>query len=136
MTFTDYPPASPKVSEFKAELDRAGFDYQRLTSVPAGKVNVSFAGPFAGQLVRWEMTLVTLNYLRMRDVLPEHHSGENRYPCPFIEISPGLMGVYPLTVALDLAEIDEPVIKKSIIMIRNYKRLVIGRLEFCANLET
>ena len=35
-----------------------------------------------------------------------------------------------LNVGLDLKTIDEAVINKTIIMIRNYKRLRIGRNEF------
>ena len=38
--------------------------------------------------------------------------------------------VYQLNVGLDLPIIDEPVIKKTIIMIRNYKLLAVGKIEF------
>lgn len=48
----------------------------------------------------------------------------------FIEISTEQKQSVPLTIGLDLPTINEPTILKTIIMIRNYKRLILGRHEF------
>ncbi len=78
-----------------------------------------------GSMVTWEMQLATLRYYR------EAAHDISGFLCPFIEIADSGGQVYPLRVGLDLDIIDEPAIRKTIIMIRNYKRLAIGRLEFC-----
>lgn len=109
------------------EMQLAGFDHDFicLTPLPAARVMLRFLGPFQGQTVVWEMRLTTLADCRQS-------AGENdAFPCPFIEIAKGKEGVHPITVALDLPIIDEPVIRKTMIMVRNYKRLKIGRIEFC-----
>lgn len=58
---------------------------------------------------------------------------QSAIPCPFIEIAAGTEGVYPVAVGFDLSHIDEPVIRKTIIMVRNYQRLEIGTIKFCPN---
>ena len=45
-----------------------------------------------------------------------------------VEAAPG--GALALTVGLNLAVIDEPAIRKTLIMVRNYKRLGFGRHEW------
>lgn len=107
------------------QLEQPGCDFICSTLLPDTSASVRFLGRFLGGIVVWDMTLTTLaNY---RQALNDHASA----PCPFIAIQQGSDGVYPITVGLDLPEIDEPVIKKTIIMVRNYKRLVMGKIEFC-----
>lgn len=100
-------------------------DYQIHGALPASHVAVTFMGTFMGKPVTWEMQLQTLTHCRHIAA----NSAGNR--CPFIEIFPSDTETYPIKVGLELAVIDEPAIRKTIIMIRNYKRLAIGRLEFC-----
>jgi hypothetical protein len=47
-----------------------------------------------------------------------------------MEIAPAPDGKLALTVGLNLTAIDEPTIKKTLIMIRNFKRLKLGRHEW------
>lgn len=108
-------------SDLRARLQQAGRDFICATPLPAPVASVSFLGPFLGEEVAWQMTLTTLAAAR-------RHAPT---PCPFIEIAPGVAGVHAITVGLDLPFIDEPAIRKSIIMVRKYKRLAVGRLEFC-----
>lgn len=77
------------------------------------------------------MTLATLAHYRLSEPNEISTSEQKFFNCPFIEIKAGVEGVYQIRVGLDLAVIDESVIKKTIIMIRNYKRLAIGKIEFC-----
>ena len=78
----------------------------------------------------WNMTLATLAHYRLAEADVISTTEHTLFICPFIDIKAGANGVYQFKVGLDLPSIDEPVIKKTIIMIRNYKRLVIGKIEF------
>ena len=104
----------PIVESFKIRLNKQGLDFICDTPLPAKSASISFIGPFEGVNVVWNMTLtVTKN-------------GEK----PYIEIQQGTNGLYPVSVGLNLLALEAPVIKKTIIMIRNYKRLKVGRIEF------
>lgn len=102
-------------------------DFYCHTELPAGSVTVIFQGTFHGRGVTWEMRLATLSHFRCSVPDP------SLYRCPFIEIKPPETDVVKITVALELPSIDEPAILKTIIMIRNYKRLAVGKHEFCSN---
>lgn len=112
----------PAVTALRTQLEQAGRDYFCDTSLPAPLAAVRFIGPFQGEDVVWQLNLTTLAQAR-------RHAPA---PCPFIEIAAGEAGVHAITVGLELPHIDEPAIRKSIIMVRKYKRLAVGRLEFCA----
>jgi hypothetical protein len=98
----------------KIRLIRQEADYICVTPLPALSIQCFFLGPFEGKTVLWKMTLAVLN------------SGES----PYIEILQGNRGAYPIRVGLPLTVIDEPELKKSIIMIRHYKRLSMGHCGF------
>lgn len=121
-----------KVEAFKTQLAKLGCDYICTTRLPDTSASVAFLGQLQGQIVIWNMTLATLAHYRKEKINDVSAAAQAHYHCPFIEIKEGIEGVYSLKVGLDLAVIDEPVIKKAIIMMRNYKRLVIGRIEFAA----
>lgn len=106
------------------QLEQSGRDFICTTSLPDTSASVRFVGQFMGNSVVWDMHLTHLSSYRKTP-------GNPAAPCPFIEIKAVSDDVYPVTVVLDLPTIDEPVIKKTIIMLRNYKRLVIGKIEFC-----
>lgn len=116
---------SGQVQALDIQLAQLGRDFICTSQPPANRLQVRFIGPFQGRQVVWDMQLGTLLEHRL-----QAHS-DSTFPCPFIEIEEGSEGVFPIKVGLDLAVIDEPVIKKTIIMVRNYKRLVIGKIEFC-----
>ena len=121
----------PKVAAFRIQLEKLGSDYICATRLPDATASVSFLGQFQGQTVLWNMTLATLAHYRLAESNAIPATEQKFFNCPFIEINAGIEGVFQLSVGLDLAVIDEPVIKKSIIMIRNYKRLAVGKIEFC-----
>lgn len=114
------------ISAFRAWLQQHAADYQLFTPLPDSKAEVRFIGPFQGQDMLWHMTLFTLpRYwreragalaaqaanLRVRGVL-DLRLPTNRAP--------------DLRVALNVNAIDEPVVRKAIIMVRNYRRLKEG----------
>ena len=119
-----------KVEAFNTRLAKLGCDYICTTRLPDTSASVAFLGRLQGQTVIWNMTLATLAHYRQGKINDDSAAAQAHFPCSFIEIDEGVEGVYPLKVGLDIAVIDEPVIKKAIIMMRNYKRLVIGRIEF------
>lgn len=123
-------PELQQIDAFKARLQKLGADYVCNISLPASLASVSFLGPFQGQTVLWNMTLATLKQFRAikSKQLPESKS--ELFDRPFIEITQEYEGIFALSVGFDLDVIDVPVIRKSIIMMRNYKRLSIGRIEF------
>jgi hypothetical protein len=118
-----------QVENFKVQIANLGTDFVCLTPLPATLANISFLGPFQGQVVLWNMTLATLSHWQQHGS-DTPISGSEFFNSPFIEIAEVAEAVFQLRVGLELGHIDEPVIRKTIIMIRNYKRLAIGRIEF------
>lgn len=121
---------STQVEAFKAQLQKLDSDFICLTSLPCLSASVFFLGPFQGQTVLWQMNLATLEHCRLSATQDNPPLMPEVCSLPFIEIQEGDKGVLLLTVGLQLDSIDEPAIKKTIIMMRNYKRLALGRIEF------
>lgn len=119
-----------QVEEFRVQIENLGKDFVCKTTLPATLASVSFLGPFQGETILWDMTLATLSYFRSTQDGNISVARSGLFNSPFIEIAEGKEGVVKIQVGLDLELIDEPVIKKAIIMIRNYKRLGIGRIGF------
>ena len=115
------------VAVLSSLLAQTGGDYLCASALPDTAVYVQFLGPFQKRIVAWDATLYTLTRYY------QDHPAENISTLqlcasrPFIEITPSAAGSYSLKVGLNLPTIDAPVIKKTIIMIRNYKRLRLGR---------
>lgn len=98
----------------------------RLIEQPGSDcARVEFEGTFEHQPVRWLATIVTL-------------AREQPTPSPsprrsFIEIDPGGAdehGRIAVRVGLAVTEVDAATIQKTMIMLRQYRRLRRGRMEF------
>lgn len=122
--------AFPQADVVRAQLEKLDSDYICTTCLPDTSASVSFLGPFQGHTVVWNMTVATLAHYRLAEAYVIATTESRRFICPFIDIKKEADGGYQLNVGLDLPVIDEAVIKKTIIMIRNYKRLAIGKIEF------
>ena len=109
------------IDGFKEALDRRGADYIHIAAPQAGRAHIRFIGPFAGRPVIWDATVMTLAYCRRAGM-----AGNSR----FIEIGDPVDELYPIAIGLDLDDIEEPDLLKTVIMIRKYKRLRRGRHEF------
>jgi hypothetical protein len=105
-----------------------GGDYIQLAPPKDGLVRIRFSGHFQGRPVVWDASIVTLEqeYRLGRAGNPATRSAGLR---PFIEVGPDRNGIRTVRIGLNVERIDEPVILKSIIMIRQYKRLHEGRHE-------
>ncbi len=89
--------------------------YELVELAPDGRrAHIRFRGPFEGGEVTWEATVLSL-------------SGEGDQ---FIEVGEPTAHGRALTVGLRVAAIDEPTLRKTVVMIRRYKRLRRGRHEF------
>lgn len=99
-----------------------------LPSVPTASAVFDFSGRFAGREVLWHCQLATLASIAQQS--------QCRQQRQFIEIlsipdpEPARNAELQIRIGLNVAEIDAAVIEKTIIMIRNYKRLQIGRYEY------
>ena len=100
------------LAALEAELQRRQSEY-RLRGAPGEReARFEFIGRFDQAPVVWEARLLALG------------AGEREQ---FIEIGPARGERRALTVGLALERIDPPAILKTVIMIRNYKRLRAGR---------
>jgi len=97
-------------------------DFELLEPPGGQRLRCRFEGKFEGGPVVWDATLMTLR---------EAQSQRN-----FIEIGElGSAGRH-IDIALDLATIDIPALRKTIIMIRNYKCLHRGRHLFGPSIDS
>lgn len=115
--------------ELAAELAQSGEDYRLLQRFSPTSVHLQFTGVFQQQLVVWDAVIQTLDDYFNHSLAVKLVPGQSVQLKQFIEIKPD-ENVLHLQIALNLTEIDDAAIKRSIIMIRNYKRLHIGRHEY------
>jgi hypothetical protein len=121
------------ISAFKRELAKSGKNFLALTPVPALTVHIKFTGKLNEQDVVWDATIQTLAaYLAENP--PTRSLKKTLDLRSFMQVGPPQAGVSALKVVLAVPLIDEPTIKKTIIMIRCYKRLQVGYHEFGKNL--
>ncbi|HQU14668.1 MAG: hypothetical protein B7Z66_04905 [Chromatiales bacterium 21-64-14] len=104
-----------------------GADYQFEWVLPGEQARVRFAGDFEGRAVLWHMTLYTLACYGRGSVTA---SGPPAPLRSFMEIRQDETGTFRLEVGLNTPILDEPAIRKTIVMIRNYRRLSWGRREW------
>ena len=118
--------ADPDV--FNACLEESDSNYIELCGDPdLQQVHIRFTGRLQGVTVVWNCQIVTLKEEARR--LAERGAGEVTLK-RFIEIGKPAETGMPLRVGLNVRQIDAPVIRKTIIMIRNYKNLQPGRHEY------
>lgn len=99
-------------------------DEAELLDAPGGEqLRVRFNGPFEGREVRWDARLVTLAAWR------RHHPTEPVRQ-NFITIGEESDQGIAITVGLNLECIDLPALRKTMLMIRQYKRLARGRHDY------
>lgn len=107
------------MSELVRELRTllAGADYLCESPFGGTTLRVRFIGHFEQQPVVWAAELIAL-------------AATNIDFRQFVDIStPNTRGV-PITIGLRVSCIDRPTLLKTLIMVRNYKRLRAGRHEF------
>ena len=117
-----------RVTKFARLLEDRSADYILDQRMSDEHCLIQFIGAFDGHPVVWHARIQTLkNYAS--------GLGNTRTPCDsvklqqFIEITQE-HDTYKVHVGLNLPQIDERTILRTIIMIRKYKRLRMGRHEF------
>jgi len=114
-----------KLEQLRATLAANAEDFVLLSTLPDTAAHAQFIGRFEGRDVVWDMHLYTLQrYWQERDAVPAAADLSLR---GFMNIAPGIAQVYRLEVALNVALIDAPTIKKTIMMIRHYRMLRVGQ---------
>ena len=112
------------LEQVRTVLMEKGADYLLLSVLPARYAHVKFIGRFEGQEVLWNMHLYTLErYAQEPDAAKTQIVPGLR---GLMQIAPEAKRVFQLTVALRVPVIDVPTIQKTIRMLRNYRKLVIG----------
>lgn len=112
--------------EYPKSRQLQGIEFSLLAAPTAQQAHFVFTGRFQDRDVIWNTTLLTLAHYH-HDQPPVAHAVER---LPFLEIGAQSATGRALRVALDIEQIDEPAILRTIIMIRQYKRLREGRHEF------
>jgi hypothetical protein len=111
-------------AEFEQQLANRQLRFELRTPLAQETCHVRFTGPFQGELIIWDAYLQTLSYYLNKHAQPSQSSRQ------FIEVGDAGEHGRLIRIGLNLPIIDEPVILKSLIMIRQYKRLAPGRHEF------
>lgn len=104
------------LSKFRTQLEKAGTDYLMLEPSQTDRAHFCFTGFFQDREIVWDAEL-----------MPLKNTNQSRQS---VQVGEEVDSEIPLKIILDLPCITEPDILKSIIMIRNYKRLRAGRHEW------
>lgn len=123
-----------QIKQFKQALSAKAQDYVLRSTLPTDNAQVWFIGKLNDEEILWHATFQTsASYYSdspNNDALGTDATAEKS----FISVGATQQGVAKLHVVLAVDTIDEPTIKKAIIMVRNYKRLAVGRHDFGSNL--
>lgn len=99
-------------------------EYELLTPLPGEHVQVRFSGPYKGNAIVWHLQLMTVAFYFKTRGRPEQDDAPHS-PRQFIYIEE-CGEDNNVIVAMNVPVIDEPTLKKAMIMIRKYKRLRPG----------
>ncbi len=100
--------------------------YEALEPLGGQTSLVRFTGSMQGKSIVWTVRLITLAHHYQSLPSAERQTGVRQ----FIAAEPVANGVGSATIALNLPCIDEPAVLKTMIMLRQWKRLGPGRHEY------
>lgn len=103
-------------------------EYAAISPLGEKHCHIRFSGPFAGETINWDARLYCLDYYVA-------HCLTNIIQWPvkirqFIRVGDAQEYGRQLEIGLNVTSIDEPTIFKTIIMIRQYKRLNYGQHDY------
>ncbi len=109
------------LEQMRAALAANGSDFVLFSNLPDTLAHACFIGRFEGCEVVWDMQLYTLARY-------EQERGKVSVTAlrGLMQIAPFSENAYRLEVALNVPLIDEPTLKKTIVMMRNYQQLHLG----------
>ena len=103
-----------------------GILYSLLSAPGPEMAHFAFSGKFQGLETIWDATLLSLAHYHAQ----QPYAGQSVMRSAFMEIGGMTACGRRICVALDIPVIDEAAILKTIIMVRNYKRLHSGHQAF------
>ena len=124
MELTDTINVTPE--QFESVCLSEGKTFQQLDTCEDQYAHFRFTGIFAQKSLIWDAHLYTLAYYFNRVV----ESSQPHRVKQFIEVGEHTCNGRRIDIGLHLPVIDEPAIIKTMIMIRQYKRLASGRYEY------
>jgi len=96
--------------------------YRALTELGGAEATVEFGGRFQGRPVVWRARIIALQHPDCPlQPLPD---------CQFLDIAPAGPMQYDVVIGLWVAAVDHPTVLKTMVMMRKYRRLREGRIEF------
>jgi hypothetical protein len=110
--------------QFEQQLASRQQSYELLTPLDQAHCRFRFSGPFQGEKIIWDAYLQTLAYYIST------HDTAGRGVRQFIDVGEAGECGRVIRIGLNLPLIDHPSILKTLVMIRQYKRLAPGRREF------
>lgn len=108
------PPHNPQARKHQ------GISYTLLESLLPGRARFTFTGPFQGKIILWNATLRAF----------DSASASAAKTVSSIDVGEMTAAGRALTITLDIPAVDEAAILRTIIMIRQYKRLRPGHHAF------
>ena len=114
------------LEEFRAVLARSGEDFIYTGEPSDDCTGIRFLGTFQGAEVIWDATIMTLPRYNARQAQANKPATQRQ----FIDIARTGDTMRRIVIGLGLQKLDRPALLKTMIMVRKYKRLHIGRHEF------
>ena len=111
-------------ADFAQQLAKRSQKFELLSPLGETICHLRFTGPFLGAQIIWDAYLQTLSYYVSEYALPQSSARQ------FIEVGEATEHGRLIRIGLNVPSIDEPVILKSLIMVRQYKRLAPGRHDY------
>lgn len=112
-------------------MDTQPPDLHLIPGINTGKVTFQFEGHYRGKAVTWQCTLQTLDHYYQQQVNSRKIDRNDIVKLKrFIDVADTDTPTPSINIVLDVQKIDEPTIRKAIIMVHNYKKLHAGRHEY------
>ncbi len=119
------------IAEFRSALAHSGQDFIYSNTPSNDCARIRFLGTFKSAEVIWDATVMTLTCYNARQAQENKPAVQRQ----FIDIARTGDIRRRIVIGLGLKNIDMPALMKTIIMVRQYKRLHTGRHEFGAGQE-
>lgn len=116
------------IQQLHKALQKTDKDYLLHGSLPANRIELTFEGTFNQQPVVWNASISTMAEYARHHVVAED-------PKQFIDIRQ-VNDTYCIDICLNINQLDKAAVERTIIMVRKYKRLRLGKHEYGARSKT
>ena len=116
------------IDDFEQIITAGNKPFEAMDPLGGPSARVRFTGLFNREKVLWNAHVMTMEAV-IQDAL-EQDKPPPTAPRQFIEIGADGIEGRRITIGLHVPVIDEPTIWKTVTMIRKYKRLRLGRIEW------